>query len=187
MEIIFIILAVMTLGSGLAAMMLRNLVHCALCIVVTFGGLAALYLQLNAQFVGFAQVLVYIGAVAILIVFAIMLTRGGEEQSKAPLVSGSWLIGVLVALVVLVSLVFAIVHSPQSNRPLPAAPPASTRQIGEQLMSNYVLPLETLALLLTAAMIGAVVIAMREEPAASQKATEGHSAPADSHEVKKAA
>ena len=84
MTLPFAIIAGLTVGSAIAAMSLRNLVHCALSLVVTFAGLAALFLQLNAQFVGFAQVLVYVGAVAILIVFAILLTRGAEPGS-APL------------------------------------------------------------------------------------------------------
>ena len=71
----FISIAVLTLASAVAAMSLRSLVHCALMLMVTFAGLAAFYLQLGAQFVGFAQILIYIGAVAILIVFAILLTR----------------------------------------------------------------------------------------------------------------
>jgi NADH-quinone oxidoreductase subunit J len=71
----FLIIAIVTLFAAAAAMSLRNLVHCALSLVVTFAGLAALYLQLDAQFVGFAQILVYVGAVAILIVFAVLLTR----------------------------------------------------------------------------------------------------------------
>ena len=79
----FAILAVLTLAGAVAAMSLRNLVHCALALTAAFAGLAAVYLQLNAQFVGFAQILVYIGAVAILIVFAILLTRGGEPPRQA--------------------------------------------------------------------------------------------------------
>src|SRR5688572_10633968 len=67
MTVSFAIIAILTIGSAVAAMTLRNLVHCALSVAVTFAGLAALYLQLNAQFVGFAQILVYIGAVSILI------------------------------------------------------------------------------------------------------------------------
>ena len=78
----FAIIAVLTLASAVAAMSLRNLVHCALALTVTFAGLAAFYLQLDAQFVGFAQILVYVGAVAILIVFAILLTRGGEPPRQ---------------------------------------------------------------------------------------------------------
>ena len=65
-------------GGGLAAVLLKNLVHCALALTVAFAGLALLFLQLDAQFAGFAQILVYIGAVAILVVFAILLTRGSE-------------------------------------------------------------------------------------------------------------
>ena len=79
----FTILAVLTLASAVAAMSLRNLVHCALMLMVTFAGLAAFYLQLDAQFVGFAQILIYIGAVAILIVFAILLTRGSEPPRQS--------------------------------------------------------------------------------------------------------
>jgi len=82
MDAVFAILAILTVAGAVAAMSLRNLVHCALALAVTFAGLAALYLRLNAQFVGLVQVLVYIGAVAILIVFAILLTRGGGEQAQ---------------------------------------------------------------------------------------------------------
>ena len=63
-------------------MSLRNLVHCALAMVVAFSGIAALYLQLDAQFVGFAEILVYVGAIAILIVFAILLTRSDASAGK---------------------------------------------------------------------------------------------------------
>src|SRR6266702_3052995 len=97
--ITLIILGLLTLAGAVAAMSLRNLVHCALALTVAFAGLAALYLQLDAQFVGFAQILVYIGAVAILIVFAILLTRGSEPPQQ-PILSPSWLGGLAVALAV---------------------------------------------------------------------------------------
>ena len=96
MTVAFAIIAIVTIASAVAAMSLRNLIHCALAMVGAFGGLAALYLQLNAQFVGFTQILVYIGAVAILIVFAILITRGGDVPEKA-LFSPSWISGLLVA------------------------------------------------------------------------------------------
>src|SRR5437773_9755448 len=106
----FIILALLTIAGAAGAMSLRNLVHCALALVVAFAGLAAAYLQLDAQFVGFAQILVYIGAVAILIVFAILLTRGGEAPEKA-VFSATWLTGVAVTVAVPGVLVWAIVNS----------------------------------------------------------------------------
>src|SRR6204780_4579406 len=100
MQIAFAIIAALTLVSAIAAMSLRNLVHCALCLAVTFAGLAALYLQLGAPFVGWAQILVYIGAVAILIVFAILLTRSSEARPE-PILSAGWAVGVAIAVVVL--------------------------------------------------------------------------------------
>jgi len=160
---VFIILALLTVLSGVAAVSLRNLVHCALALAVAFGGLAALYLQLDAQFVGFAQILVYIGAVAILIVFAILLTRGSEPAGTA-VVSGSWCVSGAVALCVFGVLATVIRSSKALVQDLPPAPQTTVRQIGDQLMTRYVLPLEVLGLLLTAAMIGAVIIAMRDGP-----------------------
>ncbi len=163
MNVAFILIAGLTLGSAIAAMSLRNLVHCALCTVITFAGLAAMYLQLNAQFVGFAQILVYVGAVAILILFAVLLTRNSENQPNTLLASPSWIIGILVAISVSGTIIYAVVKSTRLAQTLPPAPEATVQKIGEQLMTNYVLPLEIVALLLTAAMIGAVIIAMRDK------------------------
>lgn len=161
MDWVFSILAVIVTVGAIAAVSLRNLVHCALCLAVTFAGLGVLFLRLNAQFVGFAQVLVYVGAVAILIVFAILLTRGSEAPTQSIFSSG-WMAGIGVAAVVLGALIFAISSSSVAYRPKPPAPQSTVRDIGEQLMTNFVLPLEVIALLLTAAMIGAVILAMRE-------------------------
>lgn len=162
MTLAFAIIALLTIAAAVAAMSLRNLVHCALAMVGAFGGLAALYLQLDAQFVGFTQILVYIGAVAILIVFAILLTRGGETPEKN-LFSGSWLWGAVVTIAVFGTLAWAIKNSFASERqPSPQAE-ATVRQIGDALMTKFVLPLEVIGLLLTAALIGAVIIAMKEE------------------------
>lgn len=178
----FLLSSVLTLLAAGAAMALRNLVHCALCLVVTFAGLAALFLQLNAQFVGFAQILVYVGAVAILIVFAILLTRGADAGP-----SGGWsrslLGGLAIAALGWFCLRMAILSSPAllqvAVKSLPAAElpggapgvaaaspavAAPVRDIGTKLMHEYVLPLEVLGLLLTAALLGAVLIAMQDRP-----------------------
>src|SRR5579885_612336 len=87
MSFFLIITAVVTLFAAVIAMSLRNLVHCALMLAVSFSGVAAIYLQLNAEFVGFTEILVYVGAVAILIVMAILLTRSGETPDKTVLTS----------------------------------------------------------------------------------------------------
>jgi NADH-quinone oxidoreductase subunit J len=162
MDLTFILFSAVTLGSAILAVSLRNLVHCALALALSFAGLAALYLKLNAQFVGFAQILIYIGAIAILIVFAILLTRGAESSERSRLAPG-WLAGLGVAAGLGLTLISLIL----SSKALVIAAPEITvevnvRQIGEQLMTRFVLPLEVAGLLLTAALIGAVVIAMRE-------------------------
>jgi NADH-quinone oxidoreductase subunit J len=166
MNFVFVMIALVTLAGAVLAMSLRNLVHCVLCLALAFGGLAALFLQLDAQFVGLAQILVYIGAVAILIVFAILLTRGSEPPQQAALTS-SWVMGVGVAVLTFGSLAAAVLASsvpPGARSPKPdVAAEITVRRIGEKLMTDYVLPLEVVALLLTAALIGAVIIAMKEE------------------------
>jgi NADH-quinone oxidoreductase subunit J len=168
MTVVFTIIALVTLTGAIAAMSLRNLVHCALCLMLAFGGLAALFLQLGAQFVGLAQILVYIGAVAILIVFAILLTRSGEPPQQ-PSVTSSWIMGAGVAVLTFGSLAAAVLASSvtpgAASHNTDVVAEVAVKRIGEKLMTDYVLPLEVVALLLTAALIGAVIIAMREEPA----------------------
>jgi len=158
----FAIIAVFTVAGALAAITLRNLVHCALALALTFTGLAGLYLQLGAQFIGFAQILVYVGAVAILIVFAILLTRSHEPQPLT-IVSPGWVISSLVVAAVFGILAWSIRSSGMSDLPIPLRPEITVRQIGNALMSPFVLPLEVIGLLLTAALVGAVTIAMREQ------------------------
>src|SRR5580698_6228967 len=96
MGLVFWIIAAMTVAGGLAAMLLKNLVHCALALTVALAGLALLFLGLDAQFAGFAQILVYIGAVAILVVFAILLTRGSETPTSG-IFSKTWFLGLVIA------------------------------------------------------------------------------------------
>ncbi|HWX22943.1 MAG TPA: NADH-quinone oxidoreductase subunit J [Candidatus Binatia bacterium] len=161
----FAILALLTVAGAIAAMTLRNLVHCALALAVTFAGLAAIYLQLNAQFVGFAQILIYIGAVAILIVFAILLTRGSETPRQS-IFSSSWTVGIVIAVAVFGVLARIVLSTSAITEKTPSPSQPTVNQIGEQLMTKYILPLEVLGLLLTAALLGAVLIAMQEQNAA---------------------
>jgi len=161
MSLPFLITAFVTLFAAAAAMSLRNLVHCALAFVVVFAGLAAMYLQLGAQFAGFAQILVYVGAIAILIVFAILLTRSGETPNQAVLAPG-WLAGMMISAGVFATLGWLVLNSKALPKGSSEAPVVTVKNIGDVLMNKYVLPLEIIGLLLTAAMIGAVVIALKE-------------------------
>jgi len=162
MSTFFIITVVVTLLGAVFAMSLRNLVHCALAMAVAFSGVAAMYLQLDAQFVGFAEILVYVGAIAILIVFAILLTRSGETPAKSVLTSGWWA-GIAVTAMVFTTLGWAILNSSATPKKTPAAPVATVKNLGDALMTKFVLPLEIVALVLTLAMIGAVLIALKED------------------------
>ena len=96
MSFAFYLIAALTLLGGLAAVLLKNTVHCALALTVAFAGQALLFLDLDAQFAGFAQILVYIGAVAILVVFAILLTKGSETP-KGSVYSRHALAGLVIA------------------------------------------------------------------------------------------
>ena len=169
MSFAFYAIAGLTVAGGLAAMLLKNTVHCALALTVAFAGIALLFLELDAQFAGFAQILVYIGAVAVLVVFAILLTRGSETP-KGGVFSRNWLAGLVIAAGVFAVLGWAVLGS---ARALPgpgdtptAAPTVTVLEIGNALMGRYVLPLEIVALLLTAALIGAVIVAMHEKEGA---------------------
>ena len=154
----FLILAVLTLSGALAAATLPKLIHSALCLVVAFIGLAAFYFLLGAEFVGLVQVFVYVGAVAVLIVFTILLTRRTDEEP--PGVKWS---GVLIALAVFGALLWAISHTALSTGGAPPIEALTVKHIGEVLMVNYVWPLQGVGVLLTAALLGALVLVLEEK------------------------
>jgi NADH:ubiquinone oxidoreductase subunit 6 (subunit J) len=162
MSVIFYLIAAVTVAGGLAAVLLKNLVHCALAVTVAFGGIALLFLSLDAQFVGFVQILVYIGAVAILIVFAILLTRGSDVPIDG-VFSSTWLTGVAIASAVFAVIGYAVINSVNAIPQQDAVPHVTVHDIGLALVGPYVLPLEIVALLLTAATVGAVIVAMHEK------------------------
>jgi len=165
MSVVFYLIAALTIAGGLAAVLLKNLVHSALAVTVAFGGLALLFLSLDAQFAGFAQILVYIGAVAILIVFAILLTRG-SDLPKDGVFSRTWIVGLVIAAGSFAVLGWAVLASAPSMSQQTAVPAVTVHDIGVALVGRYVLPLEIVALLLTAATIGAVIVAMHEKDGA---------------------
>lgn len=147
-------------------MAFRGLVHCALALVVAFAGLGALYVSLGAQFLGLAQWLVYVGAVAVLIVFAILLTHGADTGLPALSAPPLRITGILVAVAIFAILSWAIFHSSAIQPAGLPIPQPTVRQLGAVLMGNYILPLEVIGLMLTAALIGAVIVAMKEKQGA---------------------
>jgi NADH-quinone oxidoreductase subunit J len=154
---VFLIAAVMLTGAFAAAAM-RKLIHAALSLVVAFIGLAAFYFLLGAEFVGLIQIFVYIGAVAVLIVFTILLTRRSAETTHG--LRGG---GVILAVAVFAGLMWAIFKTPSLSVAAPAIEALTVKRIGEVLMSDYVWPLQCVGLVLTVALIGAVILVMEEK------------------------
>src|SRR5436309_2867807 len=151
-------IAILTLAAALAAATLQKLMHAALSFAVMFVGISAFFFFLGAEFVGLVQVFVYIGAVAVLIVFTILLTRHDQEKTRG----FNWS-GVVVALAVFGGLIWAIIKTKflqSAPRPMEAI---SVHRIGELLMTSYVWPLLCVGVLLTAALIGALILVMEEK------------------------
>lgn len=158
----FIILSAIALGGALAAVTLRNITHAVLSLILFFFGIAGLYFLLRADFIGVVQILVYVGAVAVLIAFAIVLTWQTEGEQDWQELGGKWFVGSLAAALVGGILVGVILRSERVAVLVETVPVGSVEQIGRALMTEYVLPFEIVSILLTAALIAAVVIAMEE-------------------------
>jgi len=161
--IAFLLISSLTLGAAIAAVGLRNIVHCGLSLAVFFVGVAGLYLLLGAEFIGFIQLLVYVGAVAVLIMFVILLTRPEDEAAKLPGLRWRQLPGVLIAAGVFLVIYLAIMRSPSLLRDVPEPAALSIQAVGEALVSGHLLAFMAIGVLLTAALIGAALFAMEGE------------------------
>jgi NADH-quinone oxidoreductase subunit J len=163
-QIIFILVALFTLVSGVMVVTTRNLVHAALWLVSTLFGVAVAYALLNAAFLAVVQVVVYIGAIAILFIFAVMLTRK-DMRDQGPQMNRNWWFGALLSALIFVGLLFLLQGwSGLSEKQGPTAIPAgfdAISELGNALISPdaYVLPFEVASVLLVAALVGAVYVA----------------------------
>src|SRR5438552_18867431 len=128
----FAVIAILTLAAALAVATLQKLMHAALSFAVTFVGIAAFFFLLGAEFVGLVQVFVYIGAVAVLIVFTILLTRRDVEKDRG----FNWS-GVVVAVAVFGGLILAILKTQSLSIAAPQIEPLTVKRIGELLMTSY--------------------------------------------------
>ena len=161
------LIAVITLATAAVAMSLRNLIHSALLLIASWFGIAAFYLWAGAQFVAFAQVLVYVGAVSMVVLFAVLLTRRSRADhviapdSLARAVSA--VSAVFAGAAVFGVLALAILKTRLAPSTA-AAPTVSVRDIGTQLMGTHAAALIILGILLTVALLGAVVIASHDGP-----------------------
>src|SRR5216110_4075447 len=157
-SVAFLVIAIITLSGAFAAATLRKLIHAALSLVIVFVGVAAFFFLLGAEFVGLVQVFVYVGAVAVLIVFTILLTRRDVQDTGEPTWGGA-----IIAIAVFGGLLWAILKAQTLAIAAPPIEPLTVKRVGDVLMTDYVWPLQCVGLLLTGALIGALILVMEEK------------------------
>ena len=158
--LLFYAVAALTIGSALIVALSRNIVYSAFALLGAFMGVAGLYVLLAADFVAVVQVLVYVGGILVLTIFAVMLThRVSDVQVSNRSVGRGWALGI-VALVVLV-LGRAVLSAKWARAPEAAVGP-TTYGIGNAFLTEYVLPFELASVVLLAALVGAIVLSRKE-------------------------
>jgi NADH-quinone oxidoreductase subunit J len=165
-QIIFLMTGALVLGSALMVVTVRNLLHAALWLVASLFGVAVLYAILQANFLAVVQVVIYIGAIAILFIFAVMLTRR-QLLENGRQTRSTWWIPALLGLLILVGLVSLILSVPGLDRTAAAMPAGldTVQALGTALVSPdaYVLPFEVASVLMLAALVGAVYVATADK------------------------
>ncbi|MEO3825264.1 NADH-quinone oxidoreductase subunit J [Actinomadura sp. B10D3] len=174
-EIVFALLGVVAVGSAILVVTTRRLVHAALWLVVSFGALAGGYLVLTAEFVAWVQVLIYVGAIVVLLLFGIMLTRAPIGES-ADLDSGNrWAAGAVAAATAAVLVTVMVIGFRDERMPLREGG-GSAEELGAAVFRTWVLPFEVLSVLLLASLVGAIVLSrpdIRARPEANGQARSG--------------
>jgi NADH-quinone oxidoreductase subunit J len=158
-EAIFAVLGLAGLGAAVRLVTAKNVVHAALYLVVALAAVAGVYLLLAAEFVAWVQVLIYVGAIVVLLLFSLMLTRA--PIGREALDNQQRGMAAVVAVIVLAGLAF-LVQEAFGDARLDLRP-TSTARIGDELFSTFVLPFEVVSFLLLAALVGAIVLARRDE------------------------
>lgn len=156
-QLVFFLVATLTLTAALATVLLRNVFHAALALVGTFFGVAAVYLMLEAEFLAIVQILIYVGAIAVLILFAVMLTRGLMKNEDSN-INGQWAWAALAVGTLFIGMFILILQVPWkiSNQLVVGD---TVPALGTALLTTYLLPFEVVSVLLLATLIGAFIIA----------------------------
>lgn len=158
-DVLFVALAASLLASALAVVLLRDIIRCGLALTVAFASLAGIYAFLGDPLIAATQVLVYIGAISVLILFAIMLTQTKNAPVRLAFQTQAWVAGVAAVCIAIVisAAVLATTWQASSQRVS-----TNTTDVAHKLFADYVLPFEVVSVLLTAAVVGAVFLARRE-------------------------
>ncbi len=154
----FFLLSAVVLISALAVVLLRNVLHSALALIATFFAVAGIYVLLEAEFLAAVQVLIYVGAVAVLMLFAIMLTQRIVDRG-ARVTNEQVLLAALVALALFAAVLAPVAWNAAWNVSQEPVIPEAIRELGLQLVTTYALPFEVAAVLLLVALVGAIIMA----------------------------
>ena len=159
-DVVFLVLAGVLIGSSLMVVLSRNIIRSGLFLVLAFLGLAGFYALMGATLVAAAQVLVYVGAISVLILFAVMLTQSKSGPARLVFHSQAWAAGI-ASLIVGLLLIMSVVYTtwPQA---MPVPIEQSARDVAKLLFEDYVLAFEVISLLLLAAVIGGIYLARRD-------------------------
>ncbi|MFW2381962.1 MAG: NADH-quinone oxidoreductase subunit J [Acidimicrobiales bacterium] len=162
-NIAFYVIAIIAVGAALRMVTTSNVVHSALYLLVVLAAVAAVYILLGAEFVAVTQVLVYIGAILVLLLFGVMLTRaklGGDEDLNY---EQRW-IGLGISTLLFVVMAYSVWEEYGTDRSskLVGYEPQRTAVVADSIFSTYIVPFEAVSVLLLAALIGAVVVARRD-------------------------
>ncbi|MGI5911589.1 MAG: NADH-quinone oxidoreductase subunit J [Syntrophomonadaceae bacterium] len=157
-DVVFIVIALITIVAALGVVGLKNIVHSALSLVLSFLGVAAIYFQLEAGFLGLVQILVYAGAISVLVIFAIMLVMDKDPNETNPSHHRQKYYGGFIAFLVTLGLGTAIYNTiwPVS---LTSLPEDGVGELAQLLMGDYVVAFEVAAILLLVAVVGAIILA----------------------------
>ncbi|WP_276913611.1 NADH-quinone oxidoreductase subunit J [Aneurinibacillus aneurinilyticus] len=161
--IAFFILALLTIGGAIFMISFTRVVHMVVALAFTFLSIAGIYVLLEAEFVGMVQILVYSGAISILMLFGIMLTRHDASEVEEGKNPAKWLIRVGIAVFFII--VFLGLHSVKwkwADKPTDFTQKDNVKEIGVQMFTNYVIPFETVSVLLLVALVGAIILAKKE-------------------------
>jgi NADH:ubiquinone oxidoreductase subunit 6 (subunit J) len=159
-DVLFLILSAVMLGSGLLVVTMRDIIRCALALIVCFGALAGIYVIIGAPLIAATQVLVYIGAIAVLILFAIMLTQ--SKLAPTRLVFQTQAVPAAIAAVILAILI-ALTVTATNWGAVSTRIQTTTDVLASVLFNQFVLPFEVVSVLLLAAVVGGVFLAKRDD------------------------
>ena len=158
-DILFVTLAAALLGSALLVVTLRDIIRCGLALTVSFASLAGIYALLSNPLIAATQVLVYIGAISVLILFAIMLTQTKNAPTRLVFQTQAWFAAIAAGTIAVVIAVTVLATTwPAAGQRIAT----HTSDVARLLFRDYVLPFEAVSVLLTAAVVGAVYLARRE-------------------------